>query len=142
MAKNRFDIELKITDGFRTIRAQDALFANGRTHNKVHKEKKRLGITRTIELNPKENRVTNAIGGYSNHNFGLAVDVVPFENGKLNWHTKSYPLIGPIDEKRGLEWGGKWKSIVDNPHFQNLQGKSLKELGAAPKDDKGLPIIE
>jgi peptidoglycan LD-endopeptidase CwlK len=44
--------------------------------------------------------VTNAKGGYSNHNFGLAVDVVPFEEGTLNWNTNYYPLIGLIESCR------------------------------------------
>ncbi|MBS1735141.1 MAG: M15 family metallopeptidase [Bacteroidetes bacterium] len=122
MSKNRFGIDLRVTDGFRTVEQQDKLYAQGRT------------TTGKI--------VTKARGGYSNHNFGLAIDVVPFENGKLNWGTKNYPVIGLIGESRGLEWGHRWKSIDDRPHFQNLQGKTLKELRALPKDAKGLPIIQ
>lgn len=120
-AKLRFDIDLRVTDGFRSVAEQDKLYAKGRT--------------------APGSIVTKARGGYSNHNFGLAVDVVPFENGKLNWDTKNYPLIGRIGISRGLEWGGNWK-FVDKPHFQNLFGKSLKELRALPKDANGLPILK
>lgn len=138
----RFGIDLRVTDGFRTVEQQDRLFAQGRTQTQIEAKKKQLGITRTIAANPGAGVVTKAIGGYSNHNFGLAIDVVPSENGRLNWNTQSWPVIGLIGESRGLEWGHRWKSIDDKPHFQNLQGKTLKELRALPKDDKGLPIIQ
>ncbi|PUZ22571.1 hypothetical protein DCM91_15000 [Chitinophaga costaii] len=122
MSKIRFGIDLRVTDGFRTVEQQDKLYAQGRT--------------------TKGNIVTKARGGFSNHNFGLAVDVVPYENGNLNWNTKYYPLIGLIGEGRGLEWGHRWKKIDDKPHFQNLQGQTLKQLRALPKNEKGLPIIQ
>jgi len=119
MAKNRFDIDLRVTDGFRSVEEQDKLYAKGRT--------------------AKGSIVTKARGGYSNHNFGLAVDVVPMENGKLNWETNQWSLIGRIGESRGLEWGGRWK-FLDRPHFQNLRGRNLKQLRALPKRN-GLPIL-
>jgi RHS repeat-associated protein len=120
MSKYRFGIDLRVTDGYRSVAEQDKLYAKGRT--------------------APGSIVTKARGGYSNHNFGLAIDVVPFENGKLNWDTKNYPLIGKIGISRGLEWGGNWK-FVDKPHFQNLQGKTLKDLRSLPKDANGLPIF-
>jgi hypothetical protein len=122
MSKIRFKIDLRITDGFRTVEQQDAIYAKGRT--------------------APGSIVTKAKGGYSNHNFGLAVDVAPFENGKLNWNTKYYPIIGLIGESRKLEWGHRWVALDDKPHFQNLQGKTLKQLRALLKDDNGLPIIK
>ena len=120
-AKLRFDVDLRVVQGYRTYEEQDKLYAQGRT--------------------APGSIVTKARGGFSNHNFGLAVDVVPFENGKLNWETKNYPLIGTIGKSVGLEWGGDWKSIVDRPHFQNMFGYSLKQLRNLPKDNKGLPIL-
>jgi hypothetical protein len=113
-SKLRFDIDLRVTDGFRSVAEQDKLYAKGRTA---------LGSI-----------VTKARGGYSNHNFGLAVDVVPFENGKLNWDTKNYPLIGRIGISRGLEWGGNWK-FKDTPHFQMAFGLNWQQLKA--KVDNG-----
>jgi RHS repeat-associated protein len=120
-ADNRFGIKLRATDGFRTIEQQNKLYAQGRTE--------------------PGNRVTNARGGYSNHNFGLAIDVVPMVNGQANFESTQYPLIGRIGQSVGLEWGGSWKTIVDQPHFQDLHGLSLEELRALPKDDNGLPIL-
>jgi hypothetical protein len=121
MSKYRFGIDLRVTDGFRTVAEQDKLYAKGRT--------------------APGSIVTKARGGYSNHNFGLAIDVVPFENGKLNWDTQNYPLIGKIGISRGLEWGGNW-NFVDKPHFENQHGKTLNKLRALPKDANGLPIFE
>jgi len=120
-ADNRFGVKARVTDGYRTVEQQDALYAQGRT--------------------APGNKVTNARGGYSNHNFGLAIDVVPMENGKANYNSTQYPLLGRIGESVGLEWGGRWKTIVDMPHFQDLKRMSLKELRALPKDEKGLPVL-
>ena len=122
MADLRFGITLKVTDGYRTYAEQDALYAKGRTAEGAI--------------------VTNAKGGKSNHNFGLAIDVVPMDDGKINYNTKLYPIIGLIGESRGLEWGGRWKKPVDKPHFQYLLGMSLKELQKLPKDKDGLPIFK
>ena len=118
---NRFGIKTRVTDGYRTIKQQDDLFAQGRT--------------------APGKKVTNAMGGYSNHNFGLAIDVVPLENGKANYNSTKYPLLGRIGESVGLEWGGRWKTIVIMPHFQDLKGMSLKELRSLPIDEKGLPVL-
>lgn len=120
-ADNRFGIKTRVTDGYRTVEEQDALYAKGRT--------------------AEGQKVTNARGGYSNHNFGLAIDIVPMENGKPNYNSSQYPLLGRIGESVGLEWGGRFKSIVDMPHFQDLKSMSLKELRALPKDEKGLPVL-
>lgn len=125
-SKYRFDINLRVTDGYRTYAQQDAIYAKGRTTN--------------------GQIVTNAKGGESNHNFGLAIDIVPIErdahgNVTLSWESTQYPLLGRVGQKSLLEWGGSWKKIVDQPHFQDLQGKTLKQLRALPKDVNGLPIF-
>jgi RHS repeat-associated protein len=120
IAKYRYGIDLRVTDAYRTYAEQDAIYAKGRT--------------------AAGSIVTNAKGGQSNHNFGLAIDVVPFENGKINYKTSQWKLIGRIGESRGLEWGGRWR-FVDKPHFQNLFGNTLKQLRALKKDDNGLPIF-
>ena len=119
---------MRITDGYRTYAQQDALYLKGRRKIKG------------------EGKVTNAKGGESNHNFGLAIDIVPLKkvNGSSipNWDSKDYPLLGKIGQDMvGLEWGGSWKTIKDNPHFQDLQGKTLKELRVLPKDTKNLPVF-
>jgi peptidoglycan L-alanyl-D-glutamate endopeptidase CwlK len=101
-------ISIEVVQGLRTIAEQDALFAQGRT---------KPGLV-----------VTRARGGQSNHNYGLAVDVVPFTNGKPQWDAPNsvWVAIGAEGGKQGLEWGGNWKKFIDKPHLQ-LGGLSIKQ---------------
>lgn len=104
-------INIKIISGLRTYAEQDELYAQGRT--------------KKID----EGIVTNATGGYSNHNFGIAFDIGIFEDGKYLDDSPKYKVVGALGMQLGLEWGGKWKSIVDQPHFQlrPLWAKNLSE---------------
>lgn len=91
-------IAIKIISGTRTFAEQDALYEQGRT---------------------KAGRiVTNARGGYSNHNFGIAFDIGVFEGGRYLDESPAYKAVGALGMKLGLEWGGNWKTIQDEPHFQ------------------------
>jgi peptidoglycan LD-endopeptidase CwlK len=91
-------IKIKVLSGLRTYAEQDALYAKGRT---------RAG---TI--------VTNARGGYSNHNFGIAFDIGVFEGSAYLGESPKYDAVGSLGMDLGLEWGGNWVTIVDQPHFQ------------------------
>lgn len=103
-------IKLRVIQGYRTYAEQDALYAQGRT--------------------TKGNKVTNAKGGQSNHNFGLAIDVAEIKNGTIDWNEQETVLakVAPIGKKWGFEWGGDWKSFKDKPHFEMMFGKSLSQL--------------
>ncbi len=103
-------INVRVTDGLRTVEEQNELYKQGRT--------KPGGI------------VTNAKGGSSFHNYGLAVDLVPMVNGKANYNVSNdtWNKIGETGKKYGLEWGGDFKSIVDKPHFQMSGGERPKDL--------------
>ncbi|HET7832248.1 MAG TPA: M15 family metallopeptidase [Gallionella sp.] len=91
-------IRIKIISGLRTYAEQDALYAQGRTsHGSI---------------------VTNAKGGYSNHNFGIAFDVGIFEGASYLGDSPKYKAVGVLGMELGLEWGGNWKNMVDEPHFQ------------------------
>ena len=91
-------IRIKVISGTRTFQAQDRLFAQGRT---------RPG-----------RRVTNARGGFSNHNFGIAFDIGIFSGTRYLDDSPLYKAAGALGRAIGLEWGGDWRSIVDEPHFQ------------------------
>lgn len=107
---------------------QDALYAKGRI------------VSGSI--------VTQAKGGQSNHNFALAVDVFPlWEDGQLHMDAKSdarnikiLKEIALVRKSIGLEWGGDWKSIVDNPHFQLKTGKSMAQLRQLTQEADGDPL--
>lgn len=93
--------DVRIISGTRTYAEQDMLYRKGRFGN-------------------KENRVTNARGGQSNHNFGIAWDIGLFENGNYittdNKYKQLSTLVLPLLAE--LEWGGAWISFPDVPHYQ------------------------
>lgn len=92
-------LTVEVVQGLRTFAEQDALFAQGRT---------KPGQV-----------VTQAKGGQSNHNYGLAVDLCPFVGGKPQWNdNKGFIRIGAAAAKQGLHWGGDWKKFIDKPHVQ------------------------
>jgi peptidoglycan L-alanyl-D-glutamate endopeptidase CwlK len=91
-------IRIIVTSGLRTYEEQQQKYAQGRTTpGKI---------------------VTNAKAGYSMHNFGLAFDVTIFSGSTPVWESPNYKAIGAIGRSLGLEWGGDWKTIMDEPHFQ------------------------
>lgn len=91
-------ITIIVTSGTRTYAEQDALYAQGRsTPGSV---------------------VTNAKGGQSNHNFGVAFDVTIFDGAKPVWDSPMYKHVGALGESFGLQWGGRWTTIQDEPHFE------------------------
>jgi len=97
-------IIIKVTSGTRSFAEQNDLFAQ-----------------RPI--------VTRARGGFSNHNFGIAIDITIFtgsadpEKAKTPvFESPLYKVIGALGTDLGLEWGGNWKTIVDEPHFQLRPG--------------------
>jgi peptidoglycan L-alanyl-D-glutamate endopeptidase CwlK len=99
-------ITIDIISGLRTYAEQDALYAKGRT--------------------APGKKVTNARGGYSNHNFGIAFDIGVFEGGRYLPSSSKYKAVGVLGKELGLEWGGNWKTIVDQPHFQLRPGWSAQ----------------
>ncbi len=106
-----------ITDGFRSYAEQNALYAKGRTSSgKVF---------------------TNAKGGQSWHNFGLAVDIAFQKDGKLSYANTHYNKIVPIAKRLGLKWGGDWKNFPDKPHFEYHPNITLTQAraGKRPKGD-------
>src|SRR5208282_1380852 len=95
-------IVVRVTQGLRSWNEQNVLYAQGRTTP---------GII-----------VTNAPAGYSWHEYGLAVDVVPFDQDppEPDWnvtHPQWIRLIA-VGESLGLFSGSEFHSIKDNPHFQ------------------------
>ncbi len=98
-------------------------------------------------------KVTNAKGGQSIHNYGLAYDYVIMldkdNNGTfetIEWDLKSpyHKVVVDYFKSKGYEWGGSWSTFKDYPHFQKAFGhtwQSLKrklDTGDSFKDVNGL----
>ncbi len=108
---------------FRTFEEQDALYAQGRT-----------------KPGPK---VTDAPGGKSYHNYGLAIDFCLISDKNNDGHISGDEIIWDrntdIDKdntidwmevvkiflKYGWTWGASWK---DYPHFEKSFGYSISTL--------------
>lgn len=103
-------IDLLITSTYRDNESQNELYAQGRTK--------------------PGNKVTNAKGGQSWHNYRCAVDVVPLKHGKANWNVKDpiWQDVGRLGKECGLEWAGEWKTFKEFPHFQYTGGLTIKDL--------------
>ena len=108
-------MDLRITSGFRSFKEQDKLYAQGRTK--------------------PGNIVTNAKGGQSMHNFGVAFDIV---DRKLGYNLSSYQWkwLNVIASLLKLEWGGTWGAFSDKPHFQYLAGYTESEIIKGAYDTK------
>lgn len=100
-------LPMKVVEGYRSIERQDALYAQGRT--------------------APGSIVTNAKGGQSFHNYGVAVDCVFTVKG-WNAPDSDWKKYGKAAEALGFEWGGSWENFVDRPHIQFTQGYTLTDF--------------
>src|SRR6188768_1104167 len=115
---------IRIVQGLRTIKEQNDLYAQGRTK--------------------PGNIVTNAKGGSSFHNYGLAIDfaILTDKDGNgsfedLSWDIKKdndkdgiadWLEVVKIFEAAGWSWGGKWASLKDYPHLEKTFGYTWRQL--------------
>jgi peptidoglycan L-alanyl-D-glutamate endopeptidase CwlK len=102
------NLDVRITTAFRSWDDEDRLFAQGRWL--------------------PGNIVTNARGGDSYHNWGLAFDAAPYENNIHSTDTSKFIQMGHLGQQVGLQWGGTFKSLVDYPHFQYTFGLNTWDL--------------
>ncbi|AIW03428.1 endolysin [Bacillus phage Moonbeam] len=142
-ANNRLkgNYKIMITQGLRTKAEQNNLYAQGRSQAQLNA----VGLG-NVKAKPSMQKVTNARGGYSMHNYGLAIDfALRSVDGKdVTWDmNKDFDGDGKADwmevveeaKKLGFEWGGDWKSFKDYPHFQLTAGLTDKQVysGMVPK---------
>jgi peptidoglycan L-alanyl-D-glutamate endopeptidase CwlK len=78
-------------------------------------------------------RVTNAKGGFSNHNFGIAADFAVFrgkvylDDSKPELARQVHTACAAHATDCGLEWGGDWKRTKDYPHYELKTGLTMAE---------------
>lgn len=96
---SKVDFGIPVSGGFRTSEQQNALFKAGKS--------KLDGYNRS-----------------SKHQFGDAVDVFAYVDGKASWdedhltHVATAMLAAASELGVKLRWGGHWRSFVDMPHFE------------------------
>ncbi|WP_045522218.1 M15 family metallopeptidase [Neobacillus niacini] len=125
-------IVVLITDGFRSIEEQNRIYEQGRT--------------------AEGNIVTNAKGGESYHNYGLAIDFAletpsgnviwdrqydRNQNGKADWSE-----VVQMAKSLGFEWGGDWKDFKDYPHFQMDFGLTIADLQDGQRPDESSNVAD
>lgn len=146
-------VPIIITQGLRTKAEQNSLYAKSRTQEQLNA----VGLSH-VKAQPNEKWVTNAIGGSSNHNYGLAIDfALLLPNGStVSWDmlrdgdgdkVKDWNEVVEEAKALGFAWGGDFKSIFDGPHFEMTFGLTIKQLqaGAQPTETqtaKALAQIE
>lgn len=125
----------RFTYTLRTMSEQQAIYAQGRT--------------------TKGPIVTNAKPGYSYHNYGLAIDFAFVIDGQTaswdmnkDWDNdkkNDWMEVVEVFEKYGWEWGGRWTSFKDYPHFQKTFGWKVADLlklhNSGKVDPEGYVII-
>ncbi len=128
-------VDIRITQGLRTFAEQDALYAQGRT--------------------TPGKFVTNAKGGQSWHNFGLAIDfcllhkdgTISFSitedmnaDKKTDWNN-----VTDSFKKFGWVYGGDWNVFKDNCHFEKTFEITLQDANSKLKykqvDSQGYILI-
>jgi hypothetical protein len=114
----RENINMGVTDDFRSSTEQDAIYAQGRT---------------------KPGRiVTGAEAGESWHNYGLAADIAFLNDDGVfdgqSWNTTGdygdmWDRYGEIASSNDLTWGGDWNS-PDMPHVEYHPGKTASQASS------------
>jgi peptidoglycan LD-endopeptidase CwlK len=132
------NIAVRVVQGLRTFQEQNELYSKGRRGIKG------------------EGVVTNARGGKSYHNYGLAIDFALLYDKDNNgtYETLSWDLIKDLDRDGqadwmevvklfeatpGWGWGGRWTSIKDNPHFEKTFGFTTSQLLAKYNNKNFVP---
>jgi len=97
------NIYIRVSQGLRSWEQQDLLYAQGRTEpGKI---------------------ITHARGGYSLHNLGLAVDIVPAEPGfpafTPDWNSMDsrWQQVLMLAKTCQLAEGAEWRTFPDRPHL-------------------------
>jgi peptidoglycan L-alanyl-D-glutamate endopeptidase CwlK len=108
---------IRVTHTLRTFTEQADLYAKGRKQTDAG-----------WVVVDKGAIVTRAKPGESAHNYGAAFDIcfvgkTPYPDDDALWEA-----VGMVGEGVGLVWGGRWKRLVDKPHFERKSWRSLKAV--------------
>lgn len=111
-------ITLRITNGFRSFEEQER-FYNQPTDG--------IDNDKDGKIDEADECITKAKAGRSYHQYGLAIDIVPIINDKIDY-SYDYSKIAKIAKRYNIVWGGDFVHFKDKPHFELSFGHSTKEL--------------
>jgi len=111
------------------------------------------------KIDEADEKVTNAKGGDSLHNYDLAIDFTILVNGKMRWVVdKNWMIVVECFKEEGFLWGADWdndgktraqgdkdEGLVDAPHVQKTLGytlKQIKQMYAAGKFIEGTRYLD
>lgn len=113
-------LNVKITQTLRDNEYQNFLYAQGRTI--------------------KGKIVTNAIGGESFHNYGLAFDICKNLVGHEYDNLEFFRKAGEIWTEMGGTWGGNFINFADRPHFEFSKLITIEELKIGKRLDENVKM--
>ncbi|MDD1780484.1 M15 family metallopeptidase [Enterovibrio sp. ZSDZ35] len=155
---NSLGVEMRPYFTLRTPQEQAALWRQSRSTEQIQSKLAALRdggadyLASCIEqVGPQHGRhVTNAIPGYSWHQWGEAMDCFWLVNGKAEWSDRTkvndvngYRLYAETANRLGITAGGLWRSFKDWPHVQSRAeshpGKiyTLSDIDAAMRERFG-----
>ncbi|MED0737618.1 M15 family metallopeptidase [Aneurinibacillus thermoaerophilus] len=139
----RKGIYVLITQGNRTFKEQEEIYAKGRRKNPD-------GSWTVVN---KKEIVSNAKPGESYHNYGIALDFALYtpDGKQVVWdmntdfnqnHQKDWMEVVQMFKARGFEWGGDWRSFKDYPHVQMTFGFSIAQLRAGKRPARPNMVVK
>lgn len=108
---------MRLTDGIRDLKRQEAIYAQGRT--------------------TPGPLITSSRPGESLHHYGCAADSCfrgsdPFLSSLAKKDPREaesvWDTLGRMARGHGLEWGGDWRKPVDRPHCQIRYGFTSQDI--------------
>jgi LAS superfamily LD-carboxypeptidase LdcB len=97
-----YQLEGSIVSGYRSIAEQDALYRQGRTSDQ---------IARRVALHGAGGSVTDAPGGQSAHNYGLAVDIEGPHQAQIIELARAIGFGTVSWDPAHIEWP-RWATLV------------------------------
>jgi len=123
-----YKIRLTGDGNYRSFDTQDQLYGYSRTATQLYNKGLNVEYAK-----PSESWKTNATGGESYHNYGLAGDICIIEGNKANFNINKDIAI--VFKKYGFQW--LYETLKkDKPHFQLTFGFTIDALYDMYVDEK------
>jgi peptidoglycan LD-endopeptidase CwlK len=115
---DQLGIKYVISETYRSEEVQNAYWKQGRFPlEEVNKARKEAELW---DISEKENKKITWTK-HSLHQDRIAIDITPSDDGcTFLWNAplSRWEEIAVVADSFGIEWGGRWRSNKDTPHFQ------------------------